>query len=398
MAASKPSERALVLVIGAVVFVDTLFYAVIAPLLPQLVHELHLSKLSAGVLTASYPLGTLIGALPGGVLAARLGPRAAVLSGLTLLAGSTTAFALLHSAGALDAARFAEGVGGACSWAGGIAWVASGASAERRGALMGRVLAAAVAGALFGPVIGTIASAVGRPPAFAAVSVIAAILIAASLRLSHAHTATEQGMRDVLRSLRGHGIALGMWLIALPAIASGVITVLAPLRLHAFGAGAGAIGAIFLLAAAAEAGVSPAVGSLSDRRGRLLPLRAGLVLTALLLACFALPDSVVLLGLLVVAVDTSLGSFWAPAMAWMSDAAEGQRLDQGLAAALMNLAWAAGQVVGSAAGGGLASRTGDELPAACVAALCLATLGAMRRRTTAGERASALQAPSGSTR
>ena len=385
MAVSRPSERALVSVIGAVVLVDTMFYAVIAPLLPALAHELHLSKLSAGVLTASYPLGTLLGALPGGVLTARLGPRAAVVSGLTLFALSTTAFAFLHSAPALDAARLVEGVGGACSWAGGIAWVANATDPARRGALIGRVLAAAVAGALFGPVVGTIASAVGRPPAFAAVGVVAAILIAASLRLDYVHTRTEQGLRELRAALRGAGIALGMWLVALPAIASGVITVLAPLRLHRFGAGAAAIGAIFLLAAALEAGVSPAIGSLSDRRGRLLPLRVGLALTASLLLCFTLPASVALLGLLVIALEASLGAFWSPAMAWLSDAAEGHRLDQGLAAALMNFAWAAGQVLGSAAGGALAASTGDELPAAAAAALCIGTLMiALRARAAVG--------------
>lgn len=367
-------------VIGAIVLVDTMFYAVIAPLLPTLAHELHLSKLSAGVLTASYPLGTLLGSLPGGVLTARAGPRAAVVTGLTLFAGSTTAFGFLHSAGALDGARFIEGVGGACSWAGGLAWVASGSAAERRGALIGRVLAAAVAGALLGPVIGTLASAVGRPPAFAAVGVIAALLIAVSLRLANTHVRTNQGVKDIAAALGGRGIALGMWLVALPAIASGVLTVLAPLRLHALGASAAEIGAVFLLAAAAEASVSPAIGSLSDRRGRLVPLRAGLVVTAGLLLCFTLPREVPLLALLVVAIDASLGAFWAPAMALLSDAAEGQRLDQGLAAALMNLAWAAGQVLGSAGGGGIASRTSDALPAAAAAVLCLGTLVAIRAR------------------
>src|SRR5690349_17127705 len=44
-------ERRLVLVVGAVVFVDTMFYAAIAPVLPGLAKELHLSKLSAGALT-----------------------------------------------------------------------------------------------------------------------------------------------------------------------------------------------------------------------------------------------------------------------------------------------------------------------------------------------------------
>ena len=82
---------------GAVVFVDTMFYAAIAPLLPALSHALRLSKLSAGVLTASYPIGTLVGSVPGGVLAARAGPKLTVYTGLALLAASTLAFGFLHS-------------------------------------------------------------------------------------------------------------------------------------------------------------------------------------------------------------------------------------------------------------------------------------------------------------
>lgn len=374
-------ERRLVLVIGAVMFVDTMFYAVIAPLLPALTHELHLSKLSAGVMTASYPLGTLLGSVPGGILAARAGPRPTVITGLGLLAGSTVAFALLHDAGALDLARLVEGIGGACSWAGGLAWIASETPSERRGALIGRTLAAAIAGALFGPVIGTVASAVGRAPAFGAVIVMAALLIEACRRLPSRHVSGEQGLSELRAAFSKPGIRSGMWLVALPAIASGVMTVLAPLRLHQLGAGAAAIGATFLLAAAAEALASPAVGALSDRRGRLLPLRLGLALASALLLCFTLPASALLLGALVVAVDGALGAFWAPAMAMLSDAAERHALDQGLAAALMNLAWAAGQTLGSGAGGPLAKASGDALPTGMAAALCLGTLAAIGRRS-----------------
>jgi MFS family permease len=72
--------------------------------------------------------------------------------------------------------------------------------------------------------------------------------------------------------------------------------------------------------------------------------------------------------------------FWAPAMALLSDAAEVAGLDQGLAFALVNLAWAIGQVGGSGAGGALAKATADGVPFAVVAALCLATLAVLARR------------------
>ncbi len=368
------TERRLVLVIGAIVFVDTMFYAAIAPLLPDLANQLHLSKLSAGAMTAAYPAGTLIGALPGGMLAARYGPKVAVIAGLTLLAGSTLAFGFLDNEAALDLARFAEGLGGACSWAGGLAWIVAEAPVARRGELIGSALGAAIGGALFGPVIGTIATAVGRAPTFSGVVVISAVLIAQARRLPSPQFGTDQGVRDALAALRDRPIALGMWLVALPALASGIVNVLGPLRLHRFGASAAAIGATFLVAAAVEAMLSPAIGGLSDRRGRLAPLRFGLAAATAVLLCFTLPGDPVLLALVIVAIACALSAFWAPAMAMLSDAADARGLNQGLAAALMNLAWAAGQIGGAGVGGAVAKAVGDGVPVAVAAALCAATL------------------------
>ena len=55
-------------------------------------------------------------------------------------------------------------------------------------------------------------------------------------------------------------------------------------------------------------------------------------------------------------------------------------LDQGFAFGLMNLAWAGGQVVGGAAGGGLADATSDTLPYAILALLCAVSLAIVRAR------------------
>ena len=368
------TERRLVLVIGAIVFVDTMFYAAIAPLLPELAHQLHLSKLSAGVMTAGYPLGTLIGSIPGGMLAVRAGPKFTVCAGLTLLACSTLCFGWLQNAAALDAARFVEGVGGACSWAGGLAWIVAEAAPERRGALIGDALGAAIGGALFGPVIGTLANVAGRGPTFSAVVILSLLLIAQARRLPSRRTRSQQGLRQLRRALTNRVIVAGMWLVTLPAVGSGVLNVLGPLRLHRLGAGVAAIGATFLVAAAVEASITPVIGRLSDRRGRLVPLRFGLGAATCLLACFTLPDSPVPLAIVIVAIAGALGAFWAPAMAMLSDAADAGGLDQALAAALMNLAWAGGQLLGAGGGGAVAKTAGDGALVVTAAALCAATL------------------------
>ena len=59
--------RKLLLLVSAVVLVDTSFYAAITPLLPDLTEEFGLSKTGAGLLAAAYPVGTFVGGLPGGM-------------------------------------------------------------------------------------------------------------------------------------------------------------------------------------------------------------------------------------------------------------------------------------------------------------------------------------------
>jgi MFS family permease len=371
----------LVVVIGAVVFVDTMFYAAIVPMLPALAHSLHLSKLSAGVMTASYPAGTLAAAIPGGILAVRVGPKRTVYVGLGLLASSTLAFGFLQDVVLLDVARFVEGVGGACSWAGGLAWIVAESAPHRRGGQIGAALAAAIGGSLFGPVIGTIATAIGRGPTFSAVVVLSLVLILLARGLPMSHTPSGQGLRQLRAALAGRWLWGGMWLVTLPAIISGTLNVLGPLRLHAFGAAAAVIGATYLAAAGAEALATPLIGRFSDRRGRIVPLRGGLAATAALLVCFTLPRAPVLLALLIVAVFLALGAFWAPAMAMMSDTADERGLDQGLAAALMNLAWAVGAIFGSGVGGAIAKAAGDGPPTFVVAAFCAVTLARLMGRS-----------------
>src|ERR671934_163063 len=91
---SLRSMRRLLLLVGALVFVDTMFFAALTPLLPHYADRFDLSKAGAGVLQAAYPAGVLVGSLPSGIAAARLGVKATVLMGLGLLAATTVAFGL----------------------------------------------------------------------------------------------------------------------------------------------------------------------------------------------------------------------------------------------------------------------------------------------------------------
>jgi MFS family permease len=85
------------------------------------------------------------------------------------------------------------------------------------------------------------------------------------------------------------------------------------------------------------------------------------------------------MALVIVLSAAMLGMFWTPAMAMLTDTAQQHELHQGLAAALMNLAWAGGQILGSWAGGSVAKVAGDGVPMLTSAGLCAVTFLTVRR-------------------
>jgi MFS family permease len=372
--------RRLVFLVSAIVLVDTMFYAVVAPLLPHYVDELGLSNTGAGILAAAYPAGTLVGSLPAGVIAARFGPRRTVLVALVLLSAASLAFGFARHAALLDGARFVQGIAGACSWAGALSWLVGSAPAERRGQMIGTALGAAVAGQLLGPVVGGIAELTSPQLVFSSVVVLCGGLAVWALTTPPPPVQDAPGLAALWPALRRTDVRFGMWLVVLPAIAFSAMSVIGALRLDDLGASGAAVGATFLVAAAVEAALSPPVGRFSDRHGRLVPIRAGLLVSALLLVLFTLPDAILPLAISMVAVGGALALFWGPAMAMVSDAGEAAGLHLGMGFALVNLAWAAGQMIGSAGGGALSGSVGNAAAPLGIAAISLLTLAALARQ------------------
>jgi MFS family permease len=358
--------RRLALLVGAIVLVDTMFYAAITPLLPRLADELDLGKNGAGVLAGAYAAGTLVGSMPGGWLAARAGVKATILLGIALMSASGLAFAFGSSIALLDGARFLQGIGGACSWAGGMAWLAGEAPRERRGEVIGGVLGAAIFGVQLGPVVGALATAIGREAAFSS-TVVFGLALGAWAWTIPARPGSEV-LAAPAAALRERSMLAGMWLTALPAAAFGVLDVLAPLRLDALGATGLALGATFFAAAGTEAIVSPTSGRAADRRGARPVARAGLAMGVVSLAVVHLPGTAWLLAVFVVLVCGLLGVLWVPAGLLLTSGADRIGLDSAYAFAFFNLSWAGGFTVGAAGGGALAQVSSDAVPYLLLAA------------------------------
>ena len=370
--------RKLLLLVGAFVFVDSLFFAALTPLLPEYADELDLSKTEAGVLAAAYAAGAFFGALPGGFFAARRGVKPTVLVGLVGMTVTTFAFGVLDSYELLVSARFLQGVASSFTWTAGLAWLVAAAPPSRRGELIGSAMAAAIGGALFGPVLGGIASLVGTGWAFGSVAVLGGALAVWTWVTPAFPPSPPQPLSVLARSFGNPGILGAAWFVLLPALLFGVLGVLGPLRLDELGFSAVAIGATWLTAAALESAAAPILGRVSDRRGRLLPLRFGLVMSAAVTAVIPWVGNAWPLALLVIAAAVSFGSFWAPGMSLLADRAEALGLEHAYAFALVSMAWAPGAAGGAALGGALADATADWVPYLLLAGACALTLVAIR--------------------
>ena len=140
-----------------VVFLDALLMFAIVPLLPGYVRDLHLSKTEVGLVVGIYSGAVLVGSVPVGYLAARVGARRLTIFGVALLAVATFGCAFAGGFWALLAARTGQGLSSAVSWTAGMAWLSEASEPNVRGRVLGTAMSFATVGTLVGPVIGGVA-------------------------------------------------------------------------------------------------------------------------------------------------------------------------------------------------------------------------------------------------
>jgi predicted MFS family arabinose efflux permease len=239
--------------------------------------------------------------------------------------------------------------------------------------MLGTAIGSAIFGALLGPAIGALAHHVGPRPVFIGLAGLSGVLGIWALRTPPAD-AEPPRPGAVVRALREPQVLGALWLMTIPALVFGVVGVLAPLSLDRAGWSAAAIAVAWIASAAIEMVIAPLIGRVSDRRGRLLPLRVSLAGAVVVLTGFALADRPAAVVPVLVLSGITFGAFWAPAMALLSDAADRIGLAQGLAFGLMNAAWGAGNALGPPLGGALADAAADALPYALAAVICAGTL------------------------
>jgi len=365
--------RRLLILVSVVVFADTMMFAAIIPLIPAFADDYGLSKLQAGLLVGAYGAGVMVGGIPAGLLAGRIGPKRTVVLGLVVLALASVAFAFGGSPAALGLTRFAQGLASAVTWAGALAWLTLSAPRAQRGQTLGTAFGFAVLGFIVGPAIGAVAELTSVEGVFVGIAVVLGLvaLAAASFPASRLDVQRPRALRGALRDI---SFLTAVWLTLVPALFFGVLDVLVPLSLDDSGWGSVAIAATFIGAGLVEVALASTIGGISDRRGRLFPIRIGLALIAVVALGFAFLSPPAVIVILVAGAALAASSIYAPGIALVSDRAEADRLPQTLAFGVMNTAWAIGAMTGPAAGGALADAIGDPAPYVLVAAIALLTL------------------------
>ena len=363
------------------IFVDTVFYATLVPLVPYFTEELGLSKSAVGILSGTFGAGVLLGSVPGAYLAARLGVRPTALGGLVLMFAASLLFGFSDEAWELVALRLAGGFGSALSWISAFTWLVARVPEERRGQTIGTLLSAAVAGVLLGPVFGSAAATLGIPPVFALLSTAGlAVALWAWRTPAPDPSSIKRPFAGTFTTVLCPELATGLLFIGLSPLLFGALAVLAPLELARFGWGAVAIGAVFLVAALFEAVAHPLLGRWSDRAGYRPPILAGLLASFTILLALPWAPSAILIALLVVLANVAFNAPLVPGTALFTQSAEKAGVEGALAFGATNFAWASGYAAGAFLGGALADLGGDVLSYLSLAGVCLLALVLLRRK------------------
>ena len=357
-------------------FVDSLLYLTVVPLLPWYAEEFGLGRVGAAVLLAAYPVSFLLITAPAGWLASRLGARRVVIVGTACFIVATLLFAWGPTAEVVILARLLQGAGGGINWGAAMAWLTGNTPPERRSRVTGAISGVLAAGAVCGPVIGALAGASSPTAVFGLVTVLAVIALGLSIATpAGAVMPRDPALHTTLGRLLQHPLVICSLAFSLAdAVGVAAVDLLAPLALGANGVSSAAIGAALTIGAALGIVAAQVAGRVGERVGSFpVALVGGLgmgVVPALLM--LPLPDW----GILVLLA--ALGPFFPILMTGvfplMTAAADDLGLSHGTANALPNMVWSAGFAVAPLLVAPLANAAGDATAYAVVALLVFGLL------------------------
>ncbi len=364
-----------------VVFLDALLMFAIVPLLPGYVRDLHLTKTEAGLIVGIYSGAVLVGSVPVGYLAARVGARRLTIFGVALLAVATFGCGFAGGFWPLMAARIGQGLSSAVSWTAGMAWLSEGTPPRSRGRVLGTAMSFATVGTLIGPVAGgVLGGAYGPRTPFTLLGCVAVGLTVAVARApAGAPDVRPVAFGSLLRAVgASRGVLTALVMMLLVATVSGTLETLVPLRLGTDGYSAVAITVVLTAAGVVASVATYATGRVFDRLGGVPIAIMSIVAMAAFVAALAVAQTGLQLSVVFVASTLPITGQYAVAFPLCAEGADAAGLAHANVFGLLNLAWGAGFLVGPAAGAALAQSTSDRLTYLTLVVLSLAVAGVLR--------------------
>lgn len=386
MRAKHRTSRFALWPLAVAVALEASLYSTLTPLLPNLRRSMDLDVAATGALFSTYVVGALVGAVVAPWLQARASTRAIVRISLCTIAISGLGFALSGTFVPAGAFRFVGGGAGGLVWATCLGWSLRASSPGSRGAAVGLVMGAGIAGTVAGPLLGNLALVVGLVPAFAFVAV-ASGLLAVVLPPDDAQAAPEESPTRPGGMSRNLIIVGGALTYGVVATCYGAIFLLLPLRLSNDGLSDIWIGWTFTAAAIGSASVSLMAGRAVDRIGATPLIVTSLAATSLIMAIFVPRLNMALTVVLVLlAAGFALPLAVTPVAAAIALDAESLGVGR-VTGPLLMIVFSLGEILGSVAGGAIAEHLSDGFVTGALSLLAATSIvivlvtGRMRSRT-----------------
>ncbi|MCX6458971.1 MAG: MFS transporter [Actinobacteria bacterium] len=341
----------------AAIFMETMQFSVLSPVLPELAAEFNIDDVGAGIISSAYAIGLVLFAIPTGRLAARIDERVGVGVGLALIGLANFWFAFAGTASQLVAARFVAGAASAMVWAAGMAWVSSTGPRSTQATRLATVISAAIVGSLVGPVLGTLITVTGRAPVFVFIAVVSLVLIVPTWFLGESHSTVEpsdHGLRHLLSTA-----ALALAITFFIGLFFSALSVMIPLEAVSLGASATVVGFAFIVGSLGQALLGPFIGRLTDKQGAVRVM--SLTLSVLAILTFGLVVAPGALGpVVVLAILLPVGSgVYAPSSVAVDHQGHLLKLAPAISFSLWNMLWALGVALGAVVGPLIAQYTGN---------------------------------------
>ncbi len=357
-----------ILAIGCVsLFVDTIGYGIVIPLLPLYVKSMGASDFDLGLIFAAFAIVQLFTTVPFGLLSDRYGRKPFILGGMIVLAASLLYFPFAQSVPVLIVCRALQGLAASATWSSALAVVADTYPGTDKGEKLGIANAAAGLGSIAGPLVGGVLGDINFGIPFfviGAVALIAFFYMIIRLRLTKTEVMEASiPYREMLsKAVKIRNILITMLIVVMTAVFFGFLEPLMPPYLNGrFNMSSTEIGLVFGLAALTFAIFQPFIGRLSDKYGRKIFIVVGLIALSVVNLLIPYASSALLLFLLFSVAGIFWGLAYTPVMPLMVDSLRSKKMETfGTASGLFNLSYIIGYSVGPILGVIITSYFGFE--------------------------------------